>query len=166
MDSVQLTVYYNAPDIVAAKAATTYSDPFNGTTNPKAIPGGVVEYLITVTNQGPGRPDNNSVVVTEAVPTNTALFVGDLGGPGSGPVEFTDGSPTSGLTYTFTSLSSTTDDIAFSNNGGSTFTYVPTPDGDGYDSNVTHFQVTPQGIFNGSGGGDPDFQLTFRVRVE
>ena len=35
-----------------AKTSTVISDPFNITTNPKAIPGAVVQYAITVTNTG------------------------------------------------------------------------------------------------------------------
>lgn len=35
-----------------AKTSSVVSDPFNGTTNPKAIPGAFVEYSITITNSG------------------------------------------------------------------------------------------------------------------
>lgn len=34
------------------KTSTVISDLFNGTTNPKAIPGAVVEYAVTITNNG------------------------------------------------------------------------------------------------------------------
>jgi uncharacterized repeat protein (TIGR01451 family) len=34
------------------KTSTLVSDPFNGTTNPKAIPGAVLEYVVTVANTG------------------------------------------------------------------------------------------------------------------
>jgi uncharacterized repeat protein (TIGR01451 family) len=34
------------------KTSTIVSDPLNGTTNPKAIPGAVIEYLVTVANTG------------------------------------------------------------------------------------------------------------------
>jgi uncharacterized repeat protein (TIGR01451 family) len=47
------------------------SDPFNGTTNPKAIPGATVEYAITLTNTG---AQNASVVtITDPIPTNTTF---------------------------------------------------------------------------------------------
>jgi len=47
--------------LTVSKAATVFSDPFNGTTNPKAIPGAVVEYVITVSNGGAVDADNVSI---------------------------------------------------------------------------------------------------------
>lgn len=152
--------------IVVMKTASTTSDPFNGATNPKAIPGAEKLYSILVTNTGSGSATADSIVVTDPIPTNTELFVGDLGGVGSGPVLFIDGAPISGLTYTFTSLGSTTDDLEFSNNGGATWTYTPVPDVNGYDSSVTNIRVNPKGTFNGAtGAGNPSFTLRFRVRI-
>ena len=58
---------------------------------------------------------------------------------------FQDGSPASGLTYTYTSLASTTDDVDFSNDGGTTWTYVPVPNGSGVDPAVTHIRIRPKG---------------------
>lgn len=41
-----------APSLSVVKTETVISDPVNNTTNPKAIPGAVVEYTVTVTNTG------------------------------------------------------------------------------------------------------------------
>lgn len=142
------------------------SDPYNGTTNPKAIPGSVLTYSVNIGNGSPGYPDSNSVVVVQSVPPQAMLYVGDFGAAGSGPVGFAQGSPSSGLTYAFTSLANITDDLAFSNNGGASFGYTPAPDGNGYDAAVTHIRVMPKGIFAGAGGsGSPNFTLSYRVRV-
>ena len=78
---------------------------------------------------------------------------------------FVNGTPSSALTWTFTSLSSTTDDVDFSNDGGTTWTYVPVPDANGYDAAVTHLRLRPKGTMPGNGGGDPWFELRFRVTV-
>lgn len=53
------------------KAATLISDPFNNTTNPKAIPGAIIEYVITVANTG-GETATN-VVITDAFTDITLL---------------------------------------------------------------------------------------------
>ena len=159
--SASLTV--SGPVFTIVKSSQVFSDPFNGTTNPKAIPGGIVAYTIQVTNTGSVSPDNNATMITDAVPANTSLYVGNLGVP-AGPVAFVNSS--SGLTYTYTSLSSTTDDVAFSNIDCTTFTYTPVPDGAGFDSAVRCIRVNPKGIFATSGGAPfPSFQLQFRVRV-
>lgn len=51
------------------------------------------------------------------------MIVRDIAGFGSGPVEFQDGTPSSGLSYTFVSLASADDDLEFSSDGGVTFGY-------------------------------------------
>jgi hypothetical protein len=79
-------------------------------------------------------------------------------------VSFSNGSPTSGLTYTYTSLASGTDDLSFSSNGGLSYTYTPVPDANGYDAAVTHLRIAPKGIFAGASSGNPSFSYQFRVR--
>ncbi len=126
------------------------------------MPGAVVAYVVTVSSTNSNVSDANSVALVEAVPAQAKLFVGDLGAAGSGPIAFTDGSPTSGLTYTFSGLSSTSDDLSFSIDGSS-FSYVPVPDANGYDTAVTHVRIAPKGVFAGStGSGDPNFTYEFR----
>ena len=153
------------PALVVAKTVAPTSDPVNNTTNPKSIPGSVQLYNVRVTNQGSGSIDNNAVVIVDPVPANTRLFVGNLGAPGSGPVQFVNGSPSSALTWTFTALNSTTDDVDFSNDGGTTWTYVPVPDANGYDGAVTALRLRPKGTMPGNAGGNPCFELRFRVTV-
>ena len=153
------------PLLAVAKQSQTYSDPVNNLTNPKSIPGAEKTYIVTVTNQGAGAVDSNSVMIVDKIPANTQMFVGNLGGAGSGPVSFTNGSPSSALTWTFTALNSTTDDLDFSSDNGATWTYVPTPDVNGYDAAVTDIRMRPKGLMPGQGVGSPNFQLRFRVRV-
>ncbi|MFH1311994.1 MAG: YCF48-related protein [Candidatus Eisenbacteria bacterium] len=157
------------PDIILLKSVQTFSDPYNDETNPKAIPGAVMIYTVAATNQGYGATDADTVVITDQIPANTALFVGDIDGPGpaTGPVQFIDGAIPSGLTYTFISLDSPADDVAFSNDGGGTYTYVPEPDAEGCDTNVTHIRINPKGTFDAASGGNfPTFEIKFKVRVE
>jgi uncharacterized repeat protein (TIGR01451 family) len=136
----------DSTSLAVRKTSATRADPFNSTTNPKAIPGARVRYTIRLTNGGSAQiVDTNSLVVIDRVPTNTSLVVADIAGPNSGPVSFIDGSPSSGITYSFSNLSSPSDDLAFSNDGGATFAYTPSPDANGVDANVTHIRVNPKG---------------------
>jgi uncharacterized repeat protein (TIGR01451 family) len=153
------------PLLQVAKQSQTFSDPVNNTSNPKGIPGAAKTYTITVTNQGAGSVDSNSVMIVDKIPANTRMFVGNLGAPGSGPVQFVNGTPSSALTWTFTALNSAADDLDFSNDNGTTWTYAPTPDANGYDAAVTDIRMRPKGLMPGQGTGSPNFQLQFRVQV-
>ena len=66
------------PDIIVLKSAQTIDDPV-GSADPKSVPGANVLYTITVTNQGGGPADADTFIITDAIPANTELFVGDLG---------------------------------------------------------------------------------------
>lgn len=54
--------------LTVSKSSAVVSDPISGTTNPKAIPGAVIEYTITVSN-GAGASTATNVVVTDSLAT-------------------------------------------------------------------------------------------------
>lgn len=129
------------------------------------VPGAIVEYSISVINEGSSVPDPNTVEVIDNLPLELAFVVSDFGGVGSGPIQFIDGSPSSDLTCVFVALADPTDCYGFSTDG-SNFSYVPTDSGDGTDPAVRHIRVTPTGVMAAnSGNGDPNFKLRLRVRI-
>ena len=151
------------PVITSLKTVVTHSDPINGSTNPKAIPGAFMTYTITVSNQGGGSPDPDSVRVTDPIPANTLFFVGDLGNPW-GPVAYIDNAPLSGLAPL-----DPASDLSFSDDGGISFNLTTAdlvPDANGCDSRITHVRINPKGVFNPfKDGENPKFTLQFRVWV-
>lgn len=154
------------PEFVISKAVTTLSDPVNLTSNPKAIPGGVVEYRVVVENQGAGTADADSFALLDAIPSGGCLIVSDIDGAGSGPVSFEDGVASSGLAYSFVALGDPGDDVAFSADNGTTFGYAPSPDASGCDSAITHIRISPSGIFAvDTGTGVPSASFEFRMLV-
>lgn len=62
--------------LTVSKTSAVESDPINGTTNPKAIPGATVRYTITVQNTG--SSDATSVVLVDATPVNTTYVPGSI----------------------------------------------------------------------------------------
>ncbi len=156
------------PDLVLQKSLQTVYDPINNNVSPKAIPGSWVEYTITAQNTGVGSVDPEGLTVTDPLPANVVLFVGDLDGPGSGPVEFTDGAgaAASGLSLDFGGLDDFFDDIEFSLNGID-WDYEPSPDVDGFDAAVRFVRVRPSGTFAGTNGPPAkEFSLRLRVKVQ
>jgi uncharacterized repeat protein (TIGR01451 family) len=58
------------------KTSTIVSDPVNGTTNPKFIPGATARYCILVTNAGSAT--TTTVALTDTLPANTTLVAGSF----------------------------------------------------------------------------------------
>jgi uncharacterized repeat protein (TIGR01451 family) len=152
------TVAIPQPTITMVKTSTVLSDPVNNTTNPKRIPNAVVRYDITLTNSGPGTVDSGTLVLTDPVPTNSAMYVSTVSG---NPVVFINGATASGLTYNYATH------VTYSSTGaGGPWTYTPVPDADGFDPAVRAVRIAPTGVMNAAGAGNPSFTIQFRVRID
>lgn len=137
-----------------SKTSSVISDPVNGTTNPKLIPGAVVEYAITVRNVGAGTVDASSIVLLDVMPAGMAFAVGT-------PVTFTNGTTTSGLN-TFNAATMVT--YSQANGGAAPYTYAPTGT---YDANVRGIRIAPTGTMAAatSATAQPSFTIRFRAQV-
>lgn len=164
-------------DLSVLKLSLAYSDPANGTTNPKRVPSAYVDYRVIVTNYGGRAMDANSFVLTDVVPAGLDLFVNDRGGSPAGPISMatTTGSFVAcGVTTTFVGLGDNTDTVLFSNKAGllttdpdADFNDTPVADGNGVDASITGVRLKPTGTFAGQNAANPpSCTWTFRVRVE
>lgn len=154
----QATFQQLAPvGLSVTKSSSVVSDGIS-TQNPKSIPAATVQYAISVINPNPLPVDQNSVLVSDQTPLNMAFCVADIGLPGNGPLSFVDGAPSSALTYSYMGLTSGTDNVDFSSDNGTTWSYVPIFNANNCDSAVTNFRVRPTGTFAGYG------QFTIYVR--
>lgn len=145
---------------LVSKIAQTLSDPVNGGSNPKAIPGAVVRYTIGVANQGLGTVDAGTLVITDPLPAGVALYVDTSGGD---PIVFADGLVSSGLGYSYAT------DVTFSSQvgGGPPYNHIPSPDAQGYDPAITGYRINPSGSMNATVGSDvPSFNIRLQVRIE
>ena len=152
--------------LIVSEVSSIISDPVNGTSNPKAIPGAIVQYLINVINTGTEPTDPDTVVVWDDGPADAKMCLIARSG---GPVIFGEPSGSSGLTYDYGGAGSipgdlavTTDDLEFSNDDGVSFAYVPTADADGCDAAITDFRVNPAGGF----AAGQQFTITVRYQVQ
>ena len=62
----------SAASLTAVKTSRIISDPFNNTTNPKMIPGAVVEYCVAVSN-ATGSATATNIAVSDTLPTATTF---------------------------------------------------------------------------------------------
>jgi hypothetical protein len=127
----------SAPMLTVTKTTAVYSDPVNGTTNPKAIPQAVMTYTITIANAAGAGQAATSVTITDPIPTNTTF-----------KAQFNDG-----VTTTCTALQGIVVGGACKTN---------TNDGDGADYNLTTAgAVTVSGLSIGAGSNAViKFQVT------
>jgi uncharacterized repeat protein (TIGR01451 family) len=141
--------------LTVTKTSSVLSDPVNGTSNAKLIPGAVVSYVIEVSNTGPRSVDTNTVWLIDSLPSQLAV------GTAAGPV-FTQGSISSGLSF------NSATDIRFSNSGTppSAFancTYTPTAP---YDPSVRYVCLNPKGAMAASSGTPPSFTITLNAQIK
>jgi uncharacterized repeat protein (TIGR01451 family) len=143
-----------APILALEKSVLTIHDPFNGASNPKAIPGSVLEYTITASNSGPAAADDGVIRITDAIPAGTKLCVSNSGHCVPPYLVTT----TSGLTL---------GTVVYSTNNGATYSTSTSPNGDGVDTSITHLSAPTSGQFQPLTGGVPSsFSLKFRVMVQ
>jgi len=167
--SATLTV---SPGLTISKVSKAIYDPYNRLTNPKSIPGGYVQYSLTVTNPSTLPVTADSVVMSDTIPEGTTLIVSPLYAQQNypnarGPFQYLDGvrgdgtaGTASGLTFTYVSLASTTDSPSFSSDG-TTFGYTPTADANFTDTSAkaVRFQMF------GTMAPNSVFTVNFLVRV-
>jgi uncharacterized repeat protein (TIGR01451 family) len=140
------------PVLSVTKTSAPWSDPQNGTTNPKLVPGADLIYTLTVANSNTSPIDLSTAVLSDVLPANVTFYNGDIddGGPLTTNFSFNAGS--SGLTFGAGNLT-------YSNNSGSTYTYTPAA---GYDANVNALRFAPQGTM----AANTSFSIQFRARIK
>ena len=129
----------------SAPYATTGPDRFNA-------PLSDVVYTLTVTNSGGSPVDLAGLILVDALPSTLSFHNGDFdpSAPGTDPFLLTAG--TSGVTLAAANL-------AYSNNGGTSYAYTPAA---GYDSNVNRIRFAPGGTM----AANSSFTIKFRARVK
>ncbi|MEE9302291.1 MAG: CCXG family PEP-CTERM protein [Thiotrichaceae bacterium] len=148
------------PSIVITKTSTVLSDPVQGITNPKRIPGAIVRYLVSVSNTG-SAADRDTININDPIPANVKLMVT------AGHIGFSDGSPASGLNFSYDPLNPASDDITFSDDNGASFLYIPVADAEDADSDVTQINLQPAGRLGCSNTGAAyEFSLFYDVIIE
>lgn len=136
------------------KTSVALSDPVNGASNPKLIPGAVVRYTLSVSNSGASTVDNNSVLLVDTLPGQIA--VGSAAAP-----SFAQGAPSSALTF------NPANDLRYSNAGTAptsfaACTYTPLT---AYDPAVRYICINPKGTMAGSTGTPPSFSISLNALI-
>lgn len=128
----------------SAPVATSGVERFN-------VPQADVDYSITVTNSGGSTVDLNSQLIADVLPAGVTFFNGDIDPVTAGIQPFVFTANGSGLTLS-------AGNVAYSNDGGTSFGYAPAA---GYDPAVDALRFSPQGTM----AANSSFTVRFRTRV-
>ena len=140
------------PSVTLTKTNAPWSDPVNGTTNPKMIPGADLIYTLTVANANTSPVDLSTTVLTDPLPSQVTFYNGDIDDSGPLTTNYDFNAGTTGLTFGAANLT-------YSNNAGATYVYTPAA---GYDPAVTALRFAPVG----SMAANSSFTLKFRARIK
>lgn len=141
------------PAVTMAKSVAPWSDPQNGTTSPKLVPGGDAIYTLTVSNANASSLATAELpAITDVLASTLTYFNGDIDdtGPLTTNFEFLPGS--SGVTLAPAG-------VGYSNNSGASYGYTPSA---GYDAAVNALRFAPGGTM----AANSSFQIKFRVRIK
>jgi len=147
----------DVPSLLILKSVAVTADPTLDAIK-HAIPGATVQYTVQVQNNGRGPVTSGSMVISDPVPTNTVLSLGNTAP--SPPFTFTDGAQSSGL-----SVSTNYGSITFTDHSNNP--YTPTCTRPCTDSNIGGFKITLTGSMNGKTGATaPSFTISYNVVVQ
>ncbi len=148
---IQSVSFCPMPQLTVTKSSTPQS---TDTADPNRfnIPDADVIYAVTVSNSDTSPVDLNALVLTDVLPPTITFRNSDFddGGPVATNFEFVPGS---------TGLSMASSDIAFSNNGGSSYGYAPAV---GYDAAINAIRLNPKGQM----AANSSFTVRFRARIK
>ncbi len=153
VDDIHLTAQPMKPKINLKKSLETLYDPVNLTTNPKSIPGAVLEYTLKAENYGFMNADNNTTVLQDTIPANMKTCVANVGQckkPYLIGATNTSGMSLGTVTYTVNGVDTTN----------------PAADADGFNANVSKVKVAMLGEFPDVCSGAHSFEVKFRTGVE
>jgi hypothetical protein len=132
------------PPTVTVDVGTATWNIVEGSSNPKAIPLSKRRLRLTVTNPDIVPVEANTLKVVLPTPsTMTVALDGD--GTGGAVVQTSEGSPASTLTLSYVSPTDTGDNVDFSSDGGTTWTYYPTLATPATWAAVNRIRFRPQG---------------------
>nr|WP_295112732.1 hypothetical protein [uncultured Caulobacter sp.] len=138
--TLSVTINGGTPATVTTTTTLVYDDQ-NSTTNPKSIPGSKQRTTATVSNPDTSALASNTMELKIPTPTGSSVSLDGDGGGGAFAI-FTEGSPASGLAFSYVASNNSGDDVEFSSDGGSTWTFQPTA---ATQAQVTHVRLKPRG---------------------
>jgi hypothetical protein len=147
------------PILSMVKTSRPYTSLLTGVFS---VPGQDMEYTIQILNSGGSGYDKNSLFMFDTLPTTLEFYNGDFDDAGTAttdPILFSQ--TNAGLNYVYSR------DVAYSNSATAPTSmascgYTPIA---GYDANVKHICVSPDGVFAGS-AALPSMTLKFRSRIK
>lgn len=139
--TVAVTMVVQARPVAVVMTTRTTYDPVSAGNNPRAIPGSRQRTTITLTNTDIIAVDANSLAVVLPTPARGTVALDGDGTASTAYLTTAEGSPASSLAVTYTAPGNTADDVDFSSDGGTNWTYDPSA----APKSVTNVRIRPRG---------------------
>lgn len=133
-----------SPDVRIVMTGRVISDPVSSS-NPKALPGSIIEFRAQETYSGREALDSDSLVIVNRVPPAFRPVVAGAGPDNSSPFLLIKGDRPIDLSCHFHALDDSSDCSELSSDGGASFDYRPAPDFAGVDPTITHLRFRLRG---------------------
>lgn len=143
--TIDVTLTVAARNATVAMSTATSWDPVNGTSNPRDLPGARRRVSVAMANPDLVPLDSGTIGVVLPTPARAVVALDGDGTAAATVVKLTDGSPASGVQLRYGGPGDATDDVDFSSDGGTTWTYVPVAGDVTSEAAVTHVRIRPRG---------------------
>jgi len=142
---IDVTMTVEAKTVTTKLTTLTTWDAANGTRFPKAIPGSRQRTSLTLANPDIVPLDSGSVAIVLATPGGSRVALDGDGSSTGAAIQSSEGSAPSTLAVSYADPASANDDVDFSADGGSTWSYAPIVGNPASEAAVTHVRVRPRG---------------------
>ncbi|MEP1142701.1 MAG: hypothetical protein ABJH52_03205 [Henriciella sp.] len=157
--SATYTILDDDPDLSIQKSVAPFDVSLGGSSSVYSIPGNDVVYTFDIQNSGNGPMDVNSLFLVDALPDEITFYNDDIDGPAgpeTGAVAFSQTG--TGLVFD-PALHVRFSDASVMPNSFDDCSY---PAGSGYDMNITHVCIQPDGALD---AGSPGNTASFKFRA-
>jgi hypothetical protein len=142
---IDVTLTVAPRNVTTTLVTVTTWDGANGTYFPKAIPGSRQRTALMLTNPDIIPLDTGSVAVVLPTPNGSSVALDGDGASGGTAIRGSEGSTPSTLAVSYADPASTSDDVDFSADGGTTWSYAPVAGNPASQAAITHVRVRPRG---------------------
>jgi len=150
--TADITLTVAARSVTVTVTSAIVWDPTNEGRNPRDLPGSRRRVALGVANPDIVALDAGTLELVVPTPLGAAVALdGDKVTAGAA-IRLAEGTPASGVAFTYAGPASTTDDVDFSADTGKTWTFTPAAGDPASEARITHIRLRPRNAMAAQSG--------------